>query len=133
MKLDPPVREETLPLEERAAKVQSCPDKWNGWLCTRERGHSGDHIAHGGSFAHARWPGEPKKLEYSAFQDLCAGDLAEGGTMSTEHDECAAQLFAEDTYDFESSSILGELLNTGSVTVRIGEKEFVVSLKVEEV
>ncbi len=75
-------------------------------------------------------------MTYEKFQEACKEDLESvSPTLSTQHDECAAQLFGDAAFDtnLDDSGILVELLETGSVTVRIGDKSWVVSLNAEEV
>lgn len=73
---------------------------------------------------------------WEKFQEICNKDLESGNpTLSTQHDECAAQLFASDSAahtQMEYAGILVELLETGSVTVKVGEKNYVVWLNVQE-
>lgn len=77
---------------------------------------------------------------WEAFRDLCDRDLEpainpSGPTLSTEHDECAAQLFGSNQAAFaelDNSGMLVELLETGSLTVRVGDRSFVISLDAQE-
>lgn len=50
-----------------------CGDPWHNWVCTRRRGHSGDHVGHNDPhMAVARWrPANP-------YADLEIGPDVEG-------------------------------------------------------
>lgn len=69
------------------------------------------------------------KISYEEFRDACTKDLESGTTsMTPGHDEAAAELFLN--LNVEGGSMLSELLDTGSVTIRLGDKQYVVSLEV---
>lgn len=70
---------------------------------------------------------------YENFQEQCKLDLErdEGPTMQAGADESAAQLFT-DSFDVHNSTILSELIDTGSVTVHVNGKRFVVTLAAKE-
>ncbi len=45
--------------KESSAKI--CGDLQGGHVCTKVRGHLGEHVAHGVASEYARWPNEEKK------------------------------------------------------------------------
>lgn len=73
-------------------------------------------------------------MTWKDFIELCNNDLNmdRPSVMTPGHDEDAVAVFTDEDGDINSSSIIAELFSTGSVTVNVGEKQYVVYMRVEE-
>lgn len=77
------------------------------------------------------------RILYSEFQNFCDDEVkSDNLTMSPGHDETAATIFQTDSGDLNDCpvpGILTELLETGSVTVHVKGRKFILSIQVKEV
>lgn len=72
-------------------------------------------------------------MTWEEFQEVCIADLNGNPSMTPGSDECAAQVFCDESADIGQSAIVQELFSTSSVTVVVQGRQFEISLNVKEV